>query len=84
MTGADESLTRLRRAVELGDVSELRALAHSLGGSAANLGALRVQSVCAELERLGAAHDLPGAARLVTELEGAVADAVRELQEPGQ
>jgi PAS domain S-box-containing protein len=81
VAGADESVAELGRTVALGDGSQLRDLAHRLGGSAANLGAVRVQAVCLELERRGEAADTRGASTLLTELEGAMAAAVGELQE---
>ena len=58
VTGRFEESTRtaaedLRSAVEAGDAAALRAHAHKLAGSAANLGALEVATLARQLEALG-------------------------------
>jgi PAS domain S-box-containing protein len=81
VAGADESVTHIHRAVALADGPELRDQAHRLGGSAANLGAVGVQSVCMELERLGEADQTQRAATLLTALERAMVAAVGALRD---
>ncbi len=73
-------VARISSAAVLDDGSELRGLAHSLGGSAANLGAIGVQAICAQLERCGAANSMQAAADLLPALEGEMVAAVNALR----
>jgi len=59
----------MARAHAAGDAAALRTAAHQLKGSAANLGARRLPTVCAELEQVAGAGDLVAAAPLVAEAQ---------------
>ena len=50
---APEILTSLREAVEANDPGGNQRSAHYLRGSSGNIGAMRVEALCAELEALG-------------------------------
>ena len=50
---APEILTSLREAVEANDPGGIERSAHYLKGSSGNIGAARVEALCAELEALG-------------------------------
>jgi two-component system sensor histidine kinase/response regulator len=58
-----------RTAVEKGDPVALHLAAHSLKGSAANMGATAFADLCAKLESIGLTGNLDGAAALLAELE---------------
>ena len=68
VVSAQDTLTAIRRALETTDPTELARLAHRLGGSAANLGAVRVSVICRELEQDGRDGNIRAAARLVPSL----------------
>ncbi len=61
-------MARLRNAWESGDIEEMHRAAHSLKGSAGNIGAKRLYEVCSKLDALGKAGDLASAAPLVDAL----------------
>ena len=61
-------LERLRIAWAAGNIEEMCRAAHSLKGSAGNLGARRLFSVCAQLDDAGRAGDLAKCAPLVDAL----------------
>ena len=61
-------MRRLRNAWAAGDIQEARRTAHSLKGSAGNIGARRLFEVCSQLEEQARPGDLPGARRLVDAL----------------
>jgi signal transduction histidine kinase/CheY-like chemotaxis protein len=63
-----------------GDAGQIEREAHSLKGASATLGAVRLATVCAELEEAGYKADLARALTLVDELVAA-ADATREALE---
>ena len=58
VAGAETTLTAIRRAIETRTPTELARLAHRLGGSAANLGAVRVSGICRELEQHARSGDI--------------------------
>lgn len=62
-------LEAIQRALEGGDSAGLREAAHSLKGSANNLGARRLAAVCARLETAARQNDLPAAGRLVPQVD---------------
>jgi len=64
-------LAAITAAVAAGDAGQLRAIAHSVKGAAANLGALQLTHLCAELEKLGRAGTVAGAHHLLLHLEPA-------------
>jgi CheY-like chemotaxis protein len=80
VTGAQQSLTAIQRAVETRSPTELARVAHRLGGSAANLGAIRVSGICRELERHARRGDIPGAGRLVASLANDLEETVLLLR----
>src|SRR5262249_13441261 len=59
----------LKAGLASGDGETLGRAAHSLKGSSGNFGALRLQAVCADVERLGRAGQLATLAPLVERLE---------------
>ncbi|MEA2264540.1 MAG: two-component system, sensor histidine kinase and response regulator, partial [Solirubrobacteraceae bacterium] len=65
---AARQLLDLRGAVGRGEAGEVRETAHSLKGSSATLGAVRVAHLAAELETLARAGDLTGADALLATL----------------
>ncbi|MGZ4468761.1 MAG: response regulator [Nocardioidaceae bacterium] len=79
-TQAPQQVAAIRAAVERDDATELGALAHKLFGSAANLGAVRVADLCADLERLADDGVAAGAADLLPPLEAAMAATVAALR----
>jgi signal transduction histidine kinase/DNA-binding response OmpR family regulator len=62
-------LTDLRDSAQRGDCARLAKLAHTLKGSAANLGAREMVRVCAELEAFGRDGDISIVPSLVADLE---------------
>ena len=61
-------MDRLRNAVALGNIEEVYRAAHSLKGSAGNIGAQRLMAVCRQIDEMGRAGDLKDAAPLLTAL----------------
>ena len=59
---------RLRNAWAAGNIEEVRRAAHSLKGSAGNIGARRLHAICSQLDEVGRSRELDGAAALVDEL----------------
>jgi CheY-like chemotaxis protein len=73
-------LEQLRAALGRGDAAGLAALAHGLRGSAANLGARRMVTICEDIEAQSSSPTLDGIPEAVSELElefGRVQDALR-------
>jgi CheY-like chemotaxis protein len=66
---APAQLATLREAVAQGDAGRVEDLAHGLKGSAAQLGARRMQCICAALQEAGGHADLGQAAAQVAELQ---------------
>ncbi len=62
-------LEALRAAVAAGDVDAVAFNAHTIKGSAANLGAVRVAEICRQIENLPALTEAGSVERLLTELE---------------
>lgn len=86
LEGTPHRLKLLRSAVAEGDAGATEDTAHSLRGAAANIGAVRMAALCAELESLGRSGNLGGAldllGRLDVEVER-VQDALRAELEQG-
>ena len=61
-------MDRLRIAYAAGNIEEVYRAAHSLKGSAGNIGAQRFMGVCRQLDEMGRAGDLAEAAPLVNAL----------------
>jgi len=75
-------LEALRASLAGGDAEAIGRAAHSLKGSSGNFGALRMQTLCADIERLSRAGELEPLESLVAQLEaeyGRVADRLQEL-----
>jgi two-component system, sensor histidine kinase and response regulator len=62
-------LSSLKEAAERGDASSVGRTAHTLKGGSGNMGARRLATVCAELEKVGASGDLASAPALIERLE---------------
>lgn len=62
-------LTRLRASCDAGDAAELHKTAHSLKGSAGNIGAPAMFAICHQLDDQARAGDLSDAKRLIDALE---------------
>jgi PAS domain S-box-containing protein len=77
--GIGETLAGLRTELAAGHAPGLRAGAHRLKGSAANLGAMRVAALARGLEELGESGRLDGAGDLVEALATALAETALEL-----
>jgi len=73
-------IERLRTAWQGGDAVVLQRAAHSLKGSAANIGATALLGVCRQLDELGRSGDLSSAAPLVTALEAEFARVQSEIK----
>jgi PAS domain S-box-containing protein len=72
-------LANLAAAIAAGDGLTAGRFAHSLKGSAANLGARRLAAVCAEIEALGRAGDLEGIPALYAQAEAELRAAMDAL-----
>ena len=75
-------LQTLRASLEGGDAEAIGRAAHSLKGSSGNFGAMRMQTLCADIERLSRAGELATMEPLVDQLDaeyGHVADRLTEL-----
>jgi HPt (histidine-containing phosphotransfer) domain-containing protein len=64
---APQILTDMRQAVEQGDTAGLRLAAHSLKSNSADFGMMALSNLCRELEGMGKAGTLDGAAELVAQ-----------------
>jgi HPt (histidine-containing phosphotransfer) domain-containing protein len=62
---APPRIERMRNAAAGGDIKEVHRAAHSLKGSAGNIGARAMYDVCSVIDERGKAGDLAGAAALV-------------------
>jgi len=62
-------LVALREAVEAGDAHSVERIAHTLKGTCGNMGAVRMESICAQLEERGRSEDLAAAPVRVSRLE---------------
>jgi histidine-containing phosphotransfer protein len=61
-------LEAMAAAAGAGDLAKLGAIAHTLKGSASNLGARRLSALCATLEKQAKTGDLEGARRTLAEV----------------
>ena len=68
LTEIPARLDRLRNAFASGNIEEVRRAAHSLKGSAGNIGANRLFAVCRQLDDQGRTGDLSGAQPLIDAL----------------
>jgi PAS domain S-box-containing protein len=81
MDSSPEIIDRIRRAVLSKDAGELRAAAHRLKSSSAQLGATALASDCRELEMMGARGELERADETLKKLERHYADACAAFQD---
>jgi HPt (histidine-containing phosphotransfer) domain-containing protein len=65
---APPRIARLRNAWASGNIEEVHRAAHSLKGSAGNIGARRMYEVCRRLDEQGRSDDRSGVGQLVDEL----------------
>jgi HPt (histidine-containing phosphotransfer) domain-containing protein len=73
-------IARLRVAWQAGNAEELQRAAHSLKGSAGNIGARDLLGVCSRLDEQGRAGDLTGARDLVESVEAEYTRVAAEIQ----
>jgi HPt (histidine-containing phosphotransfer) domain-containing protein len=76
---ADAHLRTLRGAVEAGDANSVREASHTLKGSSGNIGASRIQEVCARLQEISESEELDNAPELLDRLERELERARPEL-----
>ncbi len=67
--GVPPQLEALREAIRSGDAPSAQRVAHALKGSCGNIGALRMFTICAELEDVGHSGELESASVLIERLE---------------
>lgn len=78
---APKTMAKLRDAVHEADLRSVERLAHTLRGSALNMGATALASMAEHLERQARAGDLVNGAVVVTRLNVEVADVVAALRD---
>ena len=83
LTDAPKLMDQMRRATEDEDAPALRRAAHTMKGSSGQMGALRIQDICATIETLAETGSLVGVEPLLTELSLAFARSVSELRSLG-
>jgi CheY-like chemotaxis protein len=84
---APHLLVQLRGYVEGGEAAGVRRIAHSLKSNGADFGAARFSNLCKELEQIGKAGELDGAASLLEQIEAeyrAVEAALSEVRSEGK
>ena len=77
---ASTRLTTVHRALANRDLEQIRVEGHTLKSSSANLGAVKLSSLCKDLESAGHARSLPDALRLVPEIDRELEVVVGELR----
>lgn len=75
-----QRLTELRTSLAAGDATKFARAAHSLKGSASNLGAVRLSAAAAQLEHLARQDGLANVATHIPPLESEFAVAKSELE----
>jgi HPt (histidine-containing phosphotransfer) domain-containing protein len=73
-------IERIRSSWQTGNAAELHRAAHSLKGSAGNIGAHELLDVCRQLDDLGRAGDVTGARPLIEALDAAYARVVEQIR----
>jgi signal transduction histidine kinase/DNA-binding response OmpR family regulator/HPt (histidine-containing phosphotransfer) domain-containing protein len=74
-------LDSIRTAVEQGDAEQLRQLAHGVRGAAGNMGGRSLAAICSQLESIGRAGTVDGAAALLPEVEQHYEELCRALEQ---
>jgi len=64
-------IQKIRAAIAAGDAPQVRAESHAIKGSAGQVGAMDVSSVCRQIEAAALKQDLAAASGLLPELEAA-------------
>ncbi len=72
-------LANIRKAVMGGTPQAIRSAAHALKGSGGSIGAIRLASLCGELETLGRSGQADGTSELLTAIEQEAAQAREAL-----
>lgn len=80
LTGTPELIDQMRHSLEDEDSNSLRRNAHTLKGSSGQMGALRIQDLCATIETLASTGSLVGVEALLSEVSLAFTRAVGELR----
>ena len=80
LSSAPDLLSQMRRAAEDGDDAGLRRAAHTLKGSSGQMGALRMQELCATIETLAASGALAAVDPFLAEVSLAFERSVAELR----
>ncbi len=80
LSDATARLKRLRAALETRDCKTFFEEGHTLKGSSANVGAVRLAAMCRELQRMGREEDLAGAPELVARVEWELAAVQKALR----
>lgn len=83
LTGTPQLIDQMRRSNEDEDTATLRRAAHTLKGSSGQMGALRIQDICATIETLAGTGSLVGVEPLLSELSLAFTRAVADLRSLG-
>ena len=79
-TDVPARIERLRAAWLAGDAVAVQRAAHSLKGSAGNIGATQLLAVCGQLDELGRSGDLSALAPLVASLDAEYGRVESEIQ----
>jgi HPt (histidine-containing phosphotransfer) domain-containing protein len=82
LADAPTSIDQLQTAIAMDDASQIREIAHSLKGAVAALGATTAYALAAELEAMGQAGDLQGAATVLPRLDDAIHEIAAFFAEP--
>jgi HPt (histidine-containing phosphotransfer) domain-containing protein len=77
---AQARIVRIAASIEMADPASIPGLAHTLKGSAGNLGAEVMASVCKDLQTAGEKGDMDSVMRLTAELHGAFGDVRSALE----
>jgi signal transduction histidine kinase/DNA-binding response OmpR family regulator/HPt (histidine-containing phosphotransfer) domain-containing protein len=80
LADAPARLAQMHAAVDDGDGEALRKAAHAMKSSSANVGAERLAAVCKELETLGRAGTLDGAARMLADAQAELVQVLPALE----
>ncbi len=81
LNDAPELIATLRRALAAGNADEFRRAAHSLKSNSANFGALKLSAMARDLELMGKAGTLDGAAERIARVEAEYARAQVALEQ---
>ncbi len=81
LESAPKLLESIRRAVTRGDADAIRAAAHRLKSSSANLGAVQFAEMCWTLETMGRDNDLQGVEQALAKAEGRFPELCRTIDE---